>query len=111
MSFDGFVAKFCHFGRMGCVVTDTSMFEVMTDLFQCAHCPECVIIYAVYFYVRFGVSCRDLEEIMAWRVSGSCDTKPLDGQIRARGRPGSVEAEGQNSPPCALPLKAIWRRL
>lgn len=35
--------------------------------FKGAHCPKSVIQYAVYFYVRFGVSSRDLEEIMAER--------------------------------------------
>jgi len=29
--------------------------------------PKSVVLYAVYFYVRFGVSYRDLEEIMAER--------------------------------------------
>lgn len=27
--------------------------------------PKSVILYAVYFYVRFGVTYRDLEEILA----------------------------------------------
>ena len=31
------------------------------------HYPKSVILYAVYFYVRFAVSYRDLEEIMAER--------------------------------------------
>lgn len=35
--------------------------------FKGAHYPNSVILYAVYFYVRFGVSYRDLEEIMAER--------------------------------------------
>jgi putative transposase len=30
-----------------------------------AHYPRDVIIYAAFFYVRYGVSYRDLEEIMA----------------------------------------------
>ena len=29
--------------------------------------PKSVILYAVFFYVRYGVSYRDLEEIMAER--------------------------------------------
>lgn len=33
--------------------------------FEGAHYPRSVILYAVYFYVRYGVSYRDLEEIMA----------------------------------------------
>ena len=32
--------------------------------FKGAHYPKSVILYAVYFYVRYGVSYRDLEEIM-----------------------------------------------
>ena len=40
--------------------------------FKGAHYPSEVILYAVFFYVRYGVSYRDLEEIMAERgVSGS----------------------------------------
>ncbi len=35
--------------------------------FKGAHYPKSVILYAVYFYVRFGFSYRDLEEIMAER--------------------------------------------
>jgi hypothetical protein len=32
------------------------------------HFPKDVILYAVFFYVRYGVSYRDLEEIMEERV-------------------------------------------
>lgn len=35
--------------------------------FKGAHYPSNVILFAVYFYVRFAVSYRDLEEIMAER--------------------------------------------
>ena len=35
--------------------------------FKGAHFPKSVILYAVYFYARFGVSYRDLEESMAER--------------------------------------------
>jgi transposase-like protein len=35
--------------------------------FKGAHYPKSVILYAVYFHVRYGVSYRDLEEIMAER--------------------------------------------
>ncbi len=35
--------------------------------FKGAHYPKGVILYAVYFYVRYAVSYRDLEEIMAER--------------------------------------------
>ncbi|MEO1609597.1 MAG: IS6 family transposase, partial [Pseudomonadota bacterium] len=33
--------------------------------FKGAQYPKFVILYAVYFYVRFPVSYRDLEQIMA----------------------------------------------
>ena len=33
--------------------------------FKGAHYPSGVILFAVYFYVRYAISCRDLEEIMA----------------------------------------------
>ena len=35
--------------------------------FKGAHFPKGVILFAVFFYVRYGVSYRDLEEIMAER--------------------------------------------
>jgi putative transposase len=35
--------------------------------FKGNHFPTSVILYAVYFYVRYGVSYRDLDEIMAER--------------------------------------------
>jgi len=35
--------------------------------FKGAHYPKSVILHAVFFYVRYGVSYRDLEEIMAER--------------------------------------------
>jgi hypothetical protein len=35
--------------------------------FKGDHFPKSVILYAVFFYVRYGVSYRDLEEIMAER--------------------------------------------
>lgn len=38
----------------------------MTD-FKGVHYPKSVVLYAVFFYVRYGVSYRDLEEIMAER--------------------------------------------
>jgi putative transposase len=34
---------------------------------QGGHCPKDVILYAVFFYVRYAVSSRGLEEIMAER--------------------------------------------
>lgn len=39
---------------------------VMSD-FKGDHFPKSVILYAVFFYVRYGVSYRDLEGIMAER--------------------------------------------
>jgi len=39
----------------------------MTIDFKGQQYPKSVILYAVFFYVRCGVSCRDLEEIMAER--------------------------------------------
>jgi len=35
--------------------------------FKEAHFPKDVILYAVFFYVRYSVSYRDLEEIMEER--------------------------------------------
>ncbi len=39
----------------------------MTISFKGAHFPKEVILHAVFFYLRYGVSYRDLEEIMAER--------------------------------------------
>lgn len=39
----------------------------MTIGFKGSQYPKNVILYAVFFYVRHAVSCRDLEEIMAER--------------------------------------------
>lgn len=39
----------------------------MTIDFKGNHFPKSVILYVVFFYVRYGVSYRDLEEIMAER--------------------------------------------
>ena len=39
----------------------------MTISFKGAHFPKDVILHAVFFYLRYGVSYRDLEEIMAER--------------------------------------------
>ena len=39
----------------------------MTISFKGAHFPKDVILHAVFFYLRYGVSNRDLEEIMAER--------------------------------------------
>ena len=35
--------------------------------FKGAHYPSEVVLYSVFFYVRYSVSYRDLEEIMAER--------------------------------------------
>ena len=35
--------------------------------FKGAHYPKSVMLYTVFFYVRYGVSYRDIEEIMAER--------------------------------------------
>lgn len=39
----------------------------MTIDFKGHQYPKSAILYAVFFYVRYGVSYRDLEEIMAER--------------------------------------------
>ena len=39
----------------------------MTIDFKGAHYPKDVILHAVFFYVRYAVSYRDLEEILAER--------------------------------------------
>jgi putative transposase len=39
----------------------------MTIVSKGAHYPKAVIVHAVFFYVRYAVSYRDLEEILAER--------------------------------------------
>ena len=39
----------------------------MTIDFKGAHYPKAVIVHAVFFYVRYAMSYRDLEEILAER--------------------------------------------
>jgi putative transposase len=38
--------------------------------FKGSHYPKDVVLYAVFFYVRYAVSYCDLEEIMAERRQG-----------------------------------------
>jgi len=40
---------------------------IVEIVFKGTHFPKSVILFAVFFYVRYGVSYRDLEEIMAER--------------------------------------------
>ena len=49
----------------------------MTIDFKGAHYPKAVIVHAVFFYVRYAVSYRDLEEILAER-GVSVDRAPLN---------------------------------
>jgi putative transposase len=39
----------------------------MSVSFKGSHFPKDIILHAVFFYLRYGVSYRDLEEIMAER--------------------------------------------
>jgi putative transposase len=39
----------------------------VSDDFKGSHYPKSVILYAVFFYMRYGVSYRDLEELMEER--------------------------------------------
>ena len=50
-----------------CVFVFESEHLTVTIDFKGNHFPKSVILYAVFFYVRYGVSYRDLEEIMAER--------------------------------------------
>ena len=51
--------------------------------FKGVHFPKEVILYAVFFYVRYGVSYRDLEEIMATNLSrDTCVVTELQNEDR-----------------------------
>lgn len=59
------------------------MFGVIS--FKGAQFPRSVILYAVFFYVRYAVSYRDLEEILAERGTGANQEAP-NSQVLADGR-------------------------
>lgn len=65
--------------------------------FKGTHYPKSVILYAVYFYVRFGVSCRDLEEIMAER-GVAVDHATLNRWVEKYSRAIADEAHRRKSP-------------
>lgn len=50
-----------------CIFVFESEQLTVTIDFKGNHFPKSAIPYAVFFYVRYGVSYRDLEEIMAER--------------------------------------------
>jgi hypothetical protein len=51
--------------------------------FKGAHCPKSVIVHAVFFYVRYAVSYRDLEGDIgrAWCGRRSRNPKPMGREI------------------------------
>jgi len=51
---------------MRALVFEDGALAVKID-FKGNHFPKSVVLFAVFFYVRYGVSYRDLEEIMAER--------------------------------------------
>lgn len=64
--------------------------------FTCTHFPKDLILYTVFFYVRYPVSYRDLEEIVAERgvhfnhatlISLGGEIQPAD---RASGTPAKA---------------------
>lgn len=83
-----------------------------------AHYPEPVILYAVYFYVRYGVSYRDLEDIMAER-GVAVDHATLNRWIEKYAGAIADEAHGQKGPTCRswrmdetyIKLKGKWTYL
>jgi putative transposase len=65
--------------------------------FKGAHYPESVILYAVYFYVRYGVSYRDLEEIMEER-GAEVDHATLNRWVVKFGPLMAVQAQSRKKP-------------
>jgi len=53
--------------------------------FKGAHYPKSVILFAVFFYLRYPVSYRDLEEIIEERGVDvePCNPKSLGGKLLA----------------------------
>jgi putative transposase len=65
--------------------------------FKGAHYPKSVILYAVYFYVRYGVSYRDLEEIMEER-GAEVDQATLNRWVVKFGPLMAVQAQSRKKP-------------
>ena len=86
--------------------------------FKGAHYPKSVILYAVYFYVRYGVSYRDLEEIMAER-SVAVDHATLNRWVEKYAGAIADEAHRRKGPTCRswrmdetyIKLKGKWTYL
>lgn len=86
--------------------------------FKGAHYPKSVILYAVYFYVRYGVSYRDLEEIMAER-GVAVDHATLNRWVEKYAGAIADEAHRRKGPTCRswrmdetyIKLKGKWTYL
>ena len=86
--------------------------------FKGAHYPKSVILYAVYFYVRYGVSYRDLEEIMAER-GVAVDHATLNRWVEKYAGAIADEAHRRKGPTCRswrmdetyIKLKGQWTYL
>ncbi len=70
--FDRYCCKFLRAFALGSnlrqtVTTNKQQDVSVTVNFKGAHYPKSVILHAVFFYVRYAVSYRDLEEILAER--------------------------------------------
>ncbi|MBN8245733.1 IS6 family transposase [Nitratireductor aquimarinus] len=66
----------------------------MAISFKGAHFPKTVILFAVFFYVRYGVSYRDLEEILAER-GVNVDHATLNRWVTVTKYAGQVAAEAR----------------
>jgi transposase-like protein len=71
----------------------------MTIDFKGSQYPKTVILYAVFFYVRYAVSYRDLEEIMAERGVDvdHANREPVGGKVLSIDRKKSAQTEAENS--------------
>lgn len=74
--------------------------------FKGAQYPKSVILYAVYFHVRFPVSYRDLEEIMAER-GVDLDHAALNRWVEKYAGAIAEEAHRQKSP---LAIRGEWMK-
>ena len=68
--------------------------------FKGAHFPKDIILYAVFFYVRYGVSYRDLEAIMEER-GVKVDHSTLNRWVN-RGRTASYLTAPSQIPACGI---------
>lgn len=76
--------------------------------FKGSQFPKDVMLFAVYFFLRYTVSYRDLEEIMAERRNKMAATKFFAEALETRGIPEKVVIEKNGANKAALNSGKQW---